>query len=529
MLYDVIVAGSGAAGTWAAFGAARLGLKTLVVDVGLQPKPERRLEQNIFELRRTDINQRQYLIGDEYESLHNLYQPYLSPKLKAPRYRYVIAEPEASMRIKKEGFDALQSFAYGGLASAWGAGTYRYDDDDLRKFPFTASELDPYYDAITREIGITGTQDDLQEHFGSTAGLQTPLKLDRLAQRLLNTYQRKKKYYNARGIKLGYPRLAILSRALGDRTACAYDNLSFWQPQLPSIYSPAMTLDQLLRDKKIEYLRDHLVIRYSESDTEVSVETLSLKTKTKTLLKTRRFILAAGALNSAKIVLRSHDDYQTQLPLLENPTSMVPLVSPWHIGQPVERQSHGLIQLNLIYQRAPGEEKVQASIYGYSSPLGSDAGMNFPLAIKAVMASCKYVLPSMLIVQLFYADSQKPGNYVQLASDQRLVTRYEKRKNLGKVEGEIIRTFLRAGLVSHSRLVQYPPPGNGIHYAGTLPMTEDSTRPYTTTPQGRLAKSQKVYVADASIFPCLPAKNHTLTIMANALRTAYNVAETLRP
>lgn len=527
MTYDVIVVGSGAAGAWAAYGATKGNLRTLVVDAGLHPAPDPKLEENIFSLRQTDTCQRDYLLGGKYESLHNVYQEYLSPKLKAPRYRYVIAEPNGYMHIHKEGFDALQSFSLGGLANAWGAGTYRYTDFEFESFPYKQRDLDPYYDVITDEIGISGQQDDLTEYFGSLYGLQPPLRLDRLAQKLLRVYAKKRKRFHQDGITLGFPRISILSQDLGQRQACQYDNLSFWQPRLPSIYSPAMTVEKLLEEKKIEYLDDRLVFKYTEKHGEVVLETLSLSDHGIETLTARKVILATGALNSAKIVLNSNDDFETRLPLLENQTSLIPFVCLDAIGNPVEQDSHGLIQLNLLYEGKKWDEKVQASIYGYSSPLGADVAMNFPLSFKAMIASCKYLLPAMLIIQLFYADSPKPCNYVQLAKDRRLKAHYEKRTDLGAVEKDIIRSMRKADMLSHPFLVQYPPPGNGIHYAGTLPMLNGGDERYTTTPEGLLKKTRHVYVADAAVFPRLPAKNHTLTIMANAFRTADKLAEEL--
>jgi len=43
---------------------------------------------------------------------------------------------------------------------------------------------------------------------------------------------------------------------------------------------------------------------------------------------------------------------------------------------------------------------------------------------------------------------------------------------------------------------------------------------FATTPDGRLAGSERVYVVDASVFPSLPAQNPTLTAVANAARIA---------
>ena len=43
----------------------------------------------------------------------------------------------------------------------------------------------------------------------------------------------------------------------------------------------------------------------------------------------KRLILAAGTLNTAKIVLKSNDDHATALPLLDTNLLYMPLVDPW--------------------------------------------------------------------------------------------------------------------------------------------------------------------------------------------------------
>jgi choline dehydrogenase-like flavoprotein len=61
--------------------------------------------------------------------------------------------------------------------------------------------------------------------------------------------------------------------------------------------------------------------------------------------------------------------------------------------------------------------------------------------------------------------------------------------------------------------------GSSIHYAGTLPMHRTPTR-YQTDADGRLFGTRNIYITDGACFTTLPAKNLTLTIMANAMRIA---------
>jgi choline dehydrogenase-like flavoprotein len=51
-------------------------------------------------------------------------------------------------------------------------------------------------------------------------------------------------------------------------------------------------------------------------------------------------------------------------------------------------------------------------------------------------------------------------------------------------------------------------------------MRKSPSKSYETHPNGRLHGMKNVYVADGSVFPALPAKNLSFTIMANAMRVA---------
>ena len=65
-----------------------------------------------------------------------------------------------------------------------------------------------------------------------------------------------------------------------------------------------------------------------------------------------------------------------------------------------------------------------------------------------------------------------------------------------------------------------------VHYAGTLPMSTSGDE-LTTDRHGKLARTQRVYVADGSVFPSLPSKGLTFTMMANADRIGCHLAKAL--
>jgi choline dehydrogenase-like flavoprotein len=126
---------------------------------------------------------------------------------------------------------------------------------------------------------------------------------------------------------------------------------------------------------------------------------------------------------------------------------------------------------------------------------------------------------------LFYPADPSPDKYLRLRPDGVLEAAYSWRPD-PVITGELVRIMRRLGGWTVAQLAQHPAPGNGIHYAGTLPMRAEPGR-HELHADGRLEGTTRVYVTDGSGFPRLPAKNLTYTIMANALRIAEGVRKGL--
>ena len=70
MSFDFIVVGSGIAGTSAAYQLR--GKNLLMLDVGKSPDNEISLDGNLYDLKKTRPSLFNELIGNNYESLHNI-------------------------------------------------------------------------------------------------------------------------------------------------------------------------------------------------------------------------------------------------------------------------------------------------------------------------------------------------------------------------------------------------------------------------------------------------------------------------
>jgi len=520
-LTDIIIVGSGASAMAAAWELRDRDV--LILDTGLTPPAAPQIKGNLFDLRRNDKDQEKYILGDRFQSLVNIQRSDLvSVKLKGPLIDFVIRGFPDMAPVDVQGFSPFISYARGGLANAWGAGAYRYSDYDLADFPITAGDLEPFYDELTDHMGISGANDYLEPFFGRIEGLQPPLPFNRNCGRFFRCWNRRRGRMARGGLHLGRTQLTLLTRELDGRPAYSGDSTSFFTTANPSIYTPAITLERLIRRANIRYLPGWMVERFSASGEKVEIQARSLEDKSPRTFRGRHLLLAAGAINSGRIVLRSFDDTRTRLPILDNPVSFIPFVNMAAIGSATDMAGYEGGQLILIYEGPRFPKRVQGSMYSIISPLRSDLFFNFPFSLQGNLALMRNIIPAMTVLQLFYPDSPRNGNFLQLRENNRLKIQYREVPRLGALESLLIRRFLSMGFVSLPQLVQFPKPGNSIHYAGTIPM-ERRGLPYHTDRHGRLNRSPRVRLIDGSVFPSLPAKNLTFTLMANAMRVARDL------
>lgn len=519
----IIIVGSGAAGTAAALQLARLGLRPLLLDVGIRPHEDGpRAEGNLYEWRKHHDSFELH-IGDDLHGLNDLLTGETGiAKLNAPNAAFVTQDAVALSPVDATDFDAIQSFAFGGLANAWGAGLYRFVDTDLEGFPIRAADLAPYADVLTREIGISGADDDLTPFFGDASGLLPPLRLSHNAAQVLARYQRARHRLREQGIFLGRPRVGALSVPYDDRPAVDYSNTEFWQDQ-PYLYTPALTLEKLIASGQLDYRPGLLVQRWEESSGRVILYAVVLSTGEAVQFSCKAVVLAAGAIGTAKIALQSTKDYTTVLPLWENPAVQIPFVLPTSIGRRLDTHCFGLTQLNLIWQLSTYGCTAQGSILEITSPMRAEFYGRFPLAARANLTLVREMLPAMLVMQLFFPGAIQPAARLSLLQNGWLAVRGH--PNIIEVRklAPLLAAMRSLGMWTHPFLIHKPQTGHAIHYAGTLPMQESPGR-YECHPDGRLAGSERVYIADSACFSVLPAKNMSFGMMCNAMRVAEAAA-----
>jgi choline dehydrogenase-like flavoprotein len=528
-MHDILIVGSGVSGVAAALRFADQGVKPCLVDVGLKPPAGPVIQENFYTYRKNH-DSFSVMIGERFEGLANLGKkaPSVPAKLTSPLMHYVIEGAKEFSPSDISGFDVIQSFSQGGLANAWGAGLYRYNDRDLKDFLIESRDLAPYYDRLTQEIGISGENDDLTPFFGRDDRLQQPLRLSANAVKIMQKYRQKKEELNAKGAFIGRPRLGVLSEQRDDRGACDYRNLEFWQPELSYVYSPVLTLKRLIKEQKLIYKSGLLVKSWSRQNARLVVHAERLENHEIVNLPCKKVVLAAGAVGSARLALQAKKDYKTKLTLLDNPALQFPFVIPGRIGAELEKDCFGLTQLNFVYDSEKRKSPLQGSLLEVTSPSRAEFFGHFPLAARDNLRLIRHVLPALVVLQLFLPADGANAAKLELGENGNLQVRAEKDRFDPVIKKEILGFFRKLGAYSTSSLVVEVPKGQSIHYAGTLPMRKDPKEEYTCDTNGELFGEPGVFVVDGSVFPALPSKNLSLALMANAMRSADIIVQRLK-
>ncbi len=500
-------------------------------DLSLAPPSDR----SFLSLRESDGDQHRYFLGKQLEAIAT---PAGRPGSQlTPTRRFIVDGVEHWLRFRSESFAPMESLALGGLGNAWGVGCYHFSDDDLDAAGLPRAEILEGYQLIADRIGVQGTDDDASAFCGgNVTGLHPVMAMDDAASALYARYQTRRRAVLGRGLYMGRPALAVLTRAKDERRPVAYHNMDFYADEEQAAYRPWITLERLKRDPRFEYRGDMIVSDFAETPDSVTVSAFdaSRTDGTRMSFTGRKLVLCAGAIGSMRIVARSGKGFDRGFPILTNPCDYLLGIQPARIGKALGEQASSFAQLAMFY-RPPTESSLVysgGSIYSYQAlmlfRLAREAPLPFPLSRDLL----QYLQTSLLMIGMTYPDWPSDRNVLRLVKDPEsptedtLTAEYAVSTRQATLRAQTLRTIRREFPRIGCWIASAVRGKNGFssHYAGTLPYSREE-REWTLAPDGRLHGMRSVYVADSSGFRFLPALGLTWTIMANAHRTAHGLVK----
>ncbi|MDE2422948.1 MAG: GMC family oxidoreductase [Betaproteobacteria bacterium] len=521
--FDVIVVGSGPGGVSAAFPLVEAGLRVLMVDGGKQADV-RPPEEDFLLARAHDAEQWKWMVGKDFHALRE--RNAVSPKLRVPSQAYVFDDFARDNQINGKGFIAIGSLAKGGLSNAWGCGVAQLSADELAELPFSASEMKASYARVSKRIGISGqNDDDMVDYFGHDEFLQSPIPMDEAHTYLLRQYEKRRVKLHAHGFKLGRSRLAVLSADVFDRRACNLSGNCLFGCSHGSMYSAVHDLPSLRKHTNFTELSGFFVEGLNREN-DVWMVTGKADGERR-CFSASKVVLAAGTLATTRLVLNALNHLQS-IPMLSSPTAAFLLWLPGLLGAQ-RSPGFGLGQLSFTLSLRDHISAFGSTFSTTGIPV-SEFARHIPMSRRYGVDLLKGLLSSCVVGNLFLP-GQLTKARVSLKGDGSLMVSggysdsvaplmTEARKKLSKAYWSI-----GALLLPGSYTVGLP--GGDIHYAGTLPMRDKPVLGETSS-LGEVKGIDGVYVVDGACLPALPAKSHTLTIMANADRIGRAIALNLR-
>lgn len=524
-LFDAIVVGSGPAGVSAAFPLVESGLRVLMVDGGETPGigvPD----TEYLTARTSDPRQWEWMLGRGYQALRT--PNATSPKFRAPTLEYVFRGFAEANRIEAEGFTPVGSLAVGGLSNAWGCGVARFSGSDLEGFPFPEETLAPSFEAVARRIGISGrTRDDLSDFFGVDSWAQKPIPMDALHERLERKYLRHRRALTGGGFRLGRARLAVLSEPeSSQRQPCSQQGFCLWGCAREALYSARYELRQLARHPTFHHRSGFVVDRLQRDGHGWRVCGHSRRNGSGEAFVGSSVVMAAGTLATTSVLMRSLPGF-TETRLLALPMAAFVLWLPAFLGT-TRTQASGLAQLAFTLDGAPSGTICGFTFSTHALPV-AEFVRHAPLARRHALRLFRALLSSTIVANCFF-----PGRL----SQNRMTLRPDGSVRVigGATPGlpgelawartRLRAAFGRAGAVLLPATFTPGQTGSDAHYAGTVPMRRHPEIGESTA-EGEVLGLPGVYVADASSFPSLPAKSHTLALMACADRVGRTLSHRL--
>jgi len=404
----------------------------------------------------------------------------------------------------------LRSFAQGGFSNVWGAVIQPWPQSEFRHWPVGFPEFDCHYTQIRKLICPS----------------QKPLQGSVQAQSVHNDFEHHRCRLEAQGIRFDYAELAVRTSDDDTGKGCKHCGLCLYGCPYDSIFSASSQLARMVRRGEVRYIPNVLIDRISTTDDCVRIEGRSANGNAPVAFNARTVFLAAGLLESARVILNSTDTPATPLRIQQSDIFTIPLLRYRAMPNISRERLHTLCQMILeINDASLSSYPVQLQLYGYndlySQILHSRLG---PLSrpLQPLFTG----LSERMIVAFGYLHSNVSSR-VWITRSEAGIGRLHVRGDLNEETRNIGRAIVRRLFRLRSCLkaipiplqLRFDDPGGGHRSGGCFPM-KNAPSAFETDRWGCLPKLPGIHVVDASVLPSIPAAPLAFTVMANAHRIA---------
>lgn len=292
-------------------------------------------------------------------------------------------------------------------------------------------------------------------------------------------------------------------------------------------YTNTLSVDVFKKFKNFTYIPNQLVYKIKDGSKFVKAETISIDNSLKSIFQARFLILAAGSINTTRILLRSLDLFNYKTTFLTKAHYVIVCL---HLRTLFKKKVSGKKRLGQLAisskQKQKGLAKFFIQLFNFNLQSIDRAIKYLPILKSLGKISLKIIAPCLIFADVRFPAFESKDKFCILKkdSDKKDILEIqfkETEKELKDHQEELkkIKKQLKIlGLIPLKTGSDYIT----SHYAGGVPYKQKDGK-ISVEISGKLHKANRIYIADASSWRALPSKPPTLTIMANAARIGKNI------
>lgn len=529
-LNEYTIIGSGVSGLIAAETLIDLGKKVTIIDIGNENKNILETDLKFEQYRKNEERQSELIIGKNFESLERTNRT--NPIHLTPNKKYTVNRINGINEWFSDSFNPIESVAKGGLANAWGLGAYAFSKNEITEMGLNFDEIVKGYIWISKRYAISGGNDDAREYSnGNYFNPQKNVRLDFSGEKLMHNYYKRKKKIHQNNFSIGRTPLAICTEKTEFQESYLENDFDFYFEKNNASLRPSVIFEKLTKSHLFKYIPSTICNTFNETEDGIILNLINIHTHEKFICKTKKLLLSAGSIGTARIVMRSQQ--LRKLPIICNPYTYIPSIQLSLLGHSNTGYQTGLSQLALYYDKDNTHTQVAlGSLYSYRSLMAFRLMKEFPIGYKHGLEFVKLIMPALNITGIFHPEYGSKEKFLYKHDYENSITndKIECHYHLSKKELETISSNEKAYKKVLKILGTIPLKtirnGNGasIHYGGTLPVN-DSGEIGGVDKNGLLNGTKNIFVVDGSSFKFLPGKGITFTLMANAHNIATNATK----
>lgn len=421
------------------------------------------------------------------------------------------------------------SYALGGLSVGWGAAVLPPQACDIADWPVDVDELNKYCEIVLEDLPYSSSDDGLSLNFPVLTAATNALELSQAEKHLLEGFK-KASILKKDELVFGQARLLVNPASSGKNVGCKYCGQCMSGCVYKSIYKASDEIKNLHESGDINYISGCLVDSLSEEGEKVTVKYFDSDGKLTSTVFDRVF-LAAGAVNSARVVLNSLGMFNQEVQLKTRGGFVMPIFSlrklagswPKCNTQPgIFLELKGRVLKHWVHVQISTENELLLQ------------KLNIEADAKGIVAHLKRFIASHIVLTFVNYHSDHAGRYKlwltpSFGSKNTNCLHSSHRKSFPQLSVllassfKLLSLFVRIGCIPLFPLAKLN--SGAYHVGGTLPMKAQPSGILDTDDLGRISAWKYIHIVDTSVFPSLPGTTIGLLTMANAYRIVAKIYE----